>query len=765
MPTERGQPLTYKPITASDAVDGTNAPQGAMTLLTNLIPDPATRNVWVPRPAIVDKIDYTLAGFTNPGFVSGWLVVGDTLYGMIATDDTAAHDQPFAYDLASDTFLTIGGVTSANVPVSPPSTGAWTPPILAQVATRVIVTHPGFPGKDIAFGWFDVSGTVLALVGDTVSGDRYIRGGANLLGVQQGMLVTGTGIPAGTTVIDSHPYYLGFDFVGDTHSSTTIDGIADNTSIKAGFFIQGPGIAPGTRVVQVTFPNSIDISQATTATASGVTMQCFGDNDFQSSPPSDAFGDTHSNTTIDGIFPVDAAGLPNGVAVGQFVSGAGLQPLTTITAVGPGNQITISHPATSTVTGVFLKFTGSTIVLSAAATATNDGVAFTIAGGTAAAPVWGAGNTANFPLPSVPVGVAQMNGRAFYALGVNGIVFSDSRLPCSVSNSLAVQALTTNDGLAVTAIAPLQLSSLLGGVVQSLIAFEGTAKMQQITGDQATANLAMNSLPVATGTNAPLSLCSTQRGLAFISPEGLRIIDFSANVSKPIGDAGDGVTVPFINSVTPSRICAASNADVIRVTTENGGGLTANQQEWWYDLSRLVWSGPHTCPASLIEAWRNTFLLTLIATPDEKAYTSDVVPSANSLYIEHLAQLSWAYRPSMLPDSGVGNMVDVVEMTLACELAPDSDAQAVAISDLGEVLDITTISGDSSATIWGQFIWGGAVWGQVTGTFRQRSVNWHIPLVFRQATFIITGQSFNNVRVGNLYMRYQILDYMLEEAS
>src|SRR3990167_10184774 len=91
--------------------------------------------------------------------------------------------------------------------------------------------------------------------------------------------------------------------------------------------------------------------------------------------------------------------------------------------------------------------------------------------------------------------------RSYFACVIDGIPWSDSLLPCRISNSLAVQALTTNDGLAATAIGSLQLSSLLGGIVQSLIVFEGISKMQQITGDQSTpvtAPLKMNALPFPT---------------------------------------------------------------------------------------------------------------------------------------------------------------------------------------------------------------------------------------------------------------------------
>jgi hypothetical protein len=779
MPTERGQPLTYRPITLSDAVDGTNAPNGAMSLLTNLVPDPATRHVWVPRPAAEVEIDFTTSGFTEPiGFVSGMVVVGDTVYGMVATADTPGFDQPFAYDLDAGVFLTVSGVTANNIPASPPLTGEWTPPILAQVAGRVVVTHPGFPGGDIKFGWFDVSGQNSMINGTTINGQPYIYGNPSLLPVQPGNLITGAGIPASTIIngellpVSGKTAPVAAEFTADSSTSTTlanVTGLFLHRVYTLGLTVSGPGIAEGTTVLDYTGGNTITLSLPTSSTVTGGTFTVEG-----YPTPSYVDGQVFLGGTTAGSAVV-TIGNTSALFVGEQISSigpisTGSVPLgSTILSIVANTSITLNNPASATGT-LYFNVLGSIIKISDEATASAD-VVLTVVGGTTSAPLWGAGDTDANPLPSIPVGVAQMSGRAWFALEENGIVFSDSGFPCRVSNSLGVQALTTGDGLAVTAIGALQLNSLLGGITQSLIAFEGVAKMQQITGDPTTGNLAMNALPAATGTEAPLSICSTQRGLVFVSPEGLRLIDFQATVSKPIGDAGEGVTVPFINSAEPSRIAAASNADVVRISNPNG--MTANtvNEEYWFDMSRQVWSGPHTSAASLIEPWRNTFLLTFAdligGVPDKKAWRSDVVPTLASIYVERDALLAWAYRPTLLPDSGTGNMVTIIEMTLACQLAPDPNnvANVVAVSDFGDILDTTTVVGDSAGTIWGHFQWGGALWGALSGTYRQRAVDWNLPLVFRQASFIFTGQSFNNVRIGNLYMRYQILDYMLEEAS
>ena len=697
----RSIPLTFRATTLCDAVDGTNGPPGAMASLANLVPDPGMRDAFICRSACGKKGTFSTAtpAYAGATFVSALLVVGNTAYGMVATTRFAGHDEPFCLDLTGGgmTPVTVAGVTSANTPASPLTTGDWTPPIIKQVGSRIIVTHPGFAGGATKFGWFDVSGFSETATGNTNS-NHNISGFPSILGVQPGMTITDSAgdIPADTTVVSTLNLVLSYS------------------------------------------------------------------------------GTTHSNTTIDGL-PADV-----NRAVGQVVAGAGIPAGTTITVLASGTSVTISQAATASAT-VPLTFTGTRIVMSAAATGSTNNNTITVAGGTLAAPLWGAGDTDFNNLPSVPVGVAQFNDRAYFACGINGIVFSDSGFPCRVSNNPNVQALTTNDGLAVTTIGELQLSSLLGGVVQSLIAFEGSAKMQQIKGDPTTNDLSMNALPAATGTLSPLSLCSTETGLAFISPNGLRIIDFNGNVSAPIGAAGDGVVVPFqitnIGGVStlnnPSRTCAASNGRTIVISCFNN--IDTTKHEYWYHLDRNCWTGPHSFAASMIQHFGDAFL----KTPDgvlNTLWTADDQPEFKPLtfdteYVENGVALTYTWLSSLLPDSGDMSMIAITEMALAASLPkPVTPATATATitltmtDDAGNVLDTTTVVGDIDPAFWdgvAQNNSGGYLGSQV-GTFRQRSVNWNEPLIFKQASLQITGNSGPWTRIGNLYMRYQHLGYKLE---
>ena len=606
MALRNSQPLTFRAVGLSDAVDGTNAFPGAMQQLVNMIPAQDTQDCWVPRPAAV-KLD-SFASFTTPGFVSASLVVGNLEYGMISSGLHAGHDQPYVYNILTGTYLTVSGITAANTPASPATSGDWVPPIMAVVGTRIIVCHPGFPGGTIKFGWFDISS--FSYTGSTTTnGTTTLTSASNLLqgGVQPGQTVTKADVPAGTTIVS----------------------IAAN---------------------------------------------------------------------------------------------------------------------------------GLSAIMSAAATGGGTTSSTTIAGGTPTAPQWGAGDTNVFNLPSVPVSVVQFNGRAYFAVG-NGVAWSDSLAPCNRTN--ANQAVTFANGLPTTALGALPLSSpITGGIVQAVVAFQGISALQQITGDQATSNLAVNVLNIATGTLAPLSITSTNLGLAFMSPEGLRVITFSGQVSDPIGDGGKGVAIPFLYALHPSRICAAATSDVIRISVDNGYPVVPAQQEYWYDLTRKIWSGPHSFPASLIQPWMNTFIvhpIGIVAT----TWQSDVQISATTTFTENGTQLQWAHQTVLLPDNQDMCENALIESTVALGLPGGYNLTVTAVDEAGNNLNTVSIQTVGTATIWDSFTWGAALWSGNFNAFQQYRIPWTAPLVYKQASQILQGASTAGVKIGNSYFKYQKLGYLI----
>lgn len=144
------QPVTFRPLGLWDALDGEAAPQGACFAMQNLITDVTTPGVIVTgRPGAQSITNFT--GFSAPSTVSVELAVGTRIYGMIATNATPGYDEPFCYDTATNAFVAITGVTSGNVPLTQANTGAWVPPTMDIIGSKIIVTHPGFSGSDTNF--------------------------------------------------------------------------------------------------------------------------------------------------------------------------------------------------------------------------------------------------------------------------------------------------------------------------------------------------------------------------------------------------------------------------------------------------------------------------------------------------------------------------------------------------------------------------------------------------------------------------------------
>lgn len=752
MPLRNGIPLTYTGITVSDTQDSTNIGRGAQRALTNLIPNPNTRGTWVCRPGQV-PYDFSPV-LPDPGFISGMLVDGNTLYGLIAS---GGFDTPFAYDLSAGAFLTVNGITVDNVPVAAPASGEWTPPILARVGSRIIVTHTGFPGTSIVpdptygikFGWFDISEFSRQVSADYYTNVPFLYGGPDLVfGVQPGLAVTGSSdFPADLTVINVYPNTQSvWTFFGDSHGSDIIDGIAvgDMVEMFPGKTVAGPGVQAGTVIVNIPTGTSIQLSQPTTTSETAGIFKVYGNITNQ-------VGYLNHGDFLAGSQNVTNATMID-LHIGHTLAGPSIPPGAVVTSIDrPGNNFVMSQPATQTVTFVAnpaaasFSSAGSVIELSDVPSGTSEPfTAILLEGGTPTAPLWGAGDTAISHLPGVPVGVGQMNGRAWFAQGLDGIPFSDALLPCIRTN--ATQALVPGSGIAVTAIGVLMLQApITGGIVQSLIAFQGGQAMQQITGDPVTANLKMDAMNVATGTLSPLSVVNSALGLFFVSPQGLRLIDFAGKVSDPIGQDGAGIIEVFLDLVAPpqtgtayaSRVCAAVNGRTLRIDVPLVDGTVAN---YWYDITRRLWTGPHTGSASLCSGWSDTFIVTPSGI-DSAISRADDSQQPYSVYTENGQAIQWRWESALLPDNERMEVNTIIESLIGTALPIGTTVRIGFYNENTQLLDSVLIIGTISAD------------------YRQRAVAWHEPLVFKQGFVRVNGAGIANLMVGNFYMRYQILGY------
>lgn len=540
MAIRRATPMWFSPSGVSDTLDGTNVFPGAMASLSNLIPDLATPNLWAPRPASISLTSF--GSFTTPGFISVFEILGQYVFGMIASGRNAGHDEPFCWDLINNAFVTVSGITNANTPISPLAAGAWEPPTMALIGTKMVVTHPGFTlGGGVLFGWFDVS-----------------------------------------------------------------------------------------------------------------------------------------------------------------------------------------NPA---------------------------------------APAWSGGNTTTNALPARPSSVANFGGRAYYqvnpATGQPGEYFSDVLNATVMTN--ATQVLTFGDNLKLIAAAGLPLANQLGGIIQSLMVFKSN-NVYQVTGDAATSNLAVNALNVATGTVGQRGITTTPKGLAFLAPDGIRLIDFNARVSDPIGMYGAGVNRPFVFAVQPTRVSLSCNANTLRCTTQNSLKVGSPFEEYWYDMTKQNWSGPHTFPPLMARPYNSTFIIAAQGV-SAQLFQSDTVISSTSTFIENGQQMSITWKTTILPDIKEMNEIALNDTTINMVLdAEGSTYNVQALGVNGALLGSVNLLPPVFQPLWGSFNWGAANWGASNTGLASIQINWPVPLVFRKAQIQLTGNSFSTFRIGDMFLRYQKLGYLQQTA-
>lgn len=286
MGISRASPITFRPVGVTDSLDGTNSFPGSMSKLQNLILAYHTPGVFVPRPAGVTAA--SLTSINADGVVNALVNVGNRVYGMVESTTYAGKDQPFCYDFSLSGFVPIANLSSGLLPASPSRTGDWVPPVMSAVTNSLImVTHPGYTGigGSPVLGWIDLSGfTSSTMKANTTSGSNVLTGvvttvGSSapiLQGVQNGQAISGTGIPAGAYVTGSTNGTFSLNTTGNTHSSTLLDGLASTTGVIAGTLVSGPGIPVGTYVTVVNSSVSVTLSQAATATASGIAVNFAG---------------------------------------------------------------------------------------------------------------------------------------------------------------------------------------------------------------------------------------------------------------------------------------------------------------------------------------------------------------------------------------------------------------------------------------------------------------------------------------------------------
>jgi hypothetical protein len=380
---------------------------------------------------------------------------------------------------------------------------------------------------------------------------------------------------------------------------------------------------------------------------------------------------------------------------------------------------------------------------------------------TPTAPVWNAGQlTGGFvTFLTPPIAVKQFFNRAYYIVNVPGapaVIFSDALNATNVTN--ANQVLTFGDNTPLTALGALPLNNELGGIVQALMVFKNTSNIFQITGDAGLNNLFVNALNVATGTLAPNSITPTPKGLVFMAPDGMRLINFTGVVQDPIGYEGQGMTIPFVFSAQPTRVDAACNGNLLRVSTQNGNIPIQPQQDWWFDFGKGCWTGPHTFPAALALAYQQTFIIAPIGVVGS-LWQSNFIQYSSSGFVENGVQMQWTAQTTLLPDTDMITNNTITEGSIDMAMPPTQTTVSVSFNNQNNSpiagVAINPMSSGAPA-IWGSVNWGAFLWGgggQAAITPFQ--LRWPLVMTFVRGSLLAQSNSVLGFKLSTIHLRYQ----------
>jgi len=378
-----------------------------------------------------------------------------------------------------------------------------------------------------------------------------------------------------------------------------------------------------------------------------------------------------------------------------------------------------------------------------------------------AAPAWSAANTSVNALPAVPTSVSNYNNRAYFSCA-NVLIFSDSLNPTVVTN--ASQSLTIGDTTPITAQNGLPMQTTSSGITATLVVFKAN-QVWIVTGDTATSNLSLNFLSLNVGCPHPRSVVQTVIGTLFISQDAPCVLSVNGVVSElrhPSHPASD-VRIPFQNSTIPSRTVAAFVGNIYRVcviTIING---ITSSNDYWFDIRRMRWTGPHSFAYDCASQYNDTTILSGVGSGAGLFNSPPNDLTTNTTYNDNGAALLATLVTTSLHDGDAMEFKQTVESSIDVTSGGTSTPFTItAQDDQGTVLGTASITTPAPSAVWGSFNWGdGTLYNAVSVNPRRYDVNWNQPLVWDRMYLTMTAPGSTDVSIGKFKAKYQRCGYSL----
>jgi len=544
------------------------------------------------------------------------LFAGETK-GLASWDGTTFLSYPAAF------YGTTANGSSAVVWVDGPTPVDAITPGMAIAGTGV---PPGTSVLGVGGAGVIAGGTFVGDVANTFPTVLWGSGPVTAAQLDSGVGITGTGIPANTTILS----VLGASLLANsTFLANTISGSAMlvyrggatlATDLVVGLRVVGAGIPVGTTILSITAPLlPVDAPFNAKTTSGSNKIDYLG-------------GTTALSLLVPGVV-IKGAGIPDGTAVAS-ISGITItltkNATATAASVGLTSSPTITLGKNATVTATLVSMlTGPTVTLSQNATATGGAVTLTVqptltlsnaatADGTVTLTIAEGcpkGTDAD-PESAGPRDLAVFEGRLWLVTGPRGIVFSGPGSFTLFGPTYAGSATTMPDSIfpgAITTIkAAIQLLWIFGpGAINTI------SNVQVVSGITIFHN---ENLVAGTGTTFADSVAALFRTMTFLSPPGVYAI-LGATPQK-LSDQLDGM-MPLVDAVgsCPSAVFNLNALLVygVLVDVEGARRLMIYSRPTWLlaDQGPLVWITPLVRSDGEIQCWGTdgTHVMQLFAGP------------------------------------------------------------------------------------------------------------------------------------------------------
>jgi hypothetical protein len=220
------------------------------------------------------------------------------------------------------------------------------------------------------------------------------------------------------------------------------------------------------------------------------------------------------------------------------------------------------------------------------------------------------------------------------------------------------------------------------------------------------------------------------------------------------------IQAPFQAMVNPGRAAGAFSGSMWRVCIDTVRGGQFVTDDYWFDITRRRWSGPHSFSYDNICQTGNYFI---ISHRNVGAYlfASQYMPSGTTTYLDNGQPYSVVIQTASFPKTQNINEKQVIESTIELSSSAQNLTYTInAIDDMANVLDTTQISINTPVNVWGVGVWGG---GQsynyqynAPATF---TIPWTKPLIFKKMGLQIIASSTNNLSIGTFFAKYKDTGY------